>query len=187
MARTNETLYRISNETDGRTDEYVPSVENKATFPRLDVSKISMHYGTKESPWENTKEEDNKDIRRESVERPSSKRIYAYFEAEHKLLGTIKDINRDNGIFVVDFIDDENGNPVEMEFFCDEVSPNDRENIEIGRKIILVWGKRHRHGTHVNESKLIFRKDMYWTEGKIEKKKSKANYMHEILSQIPVP
>lgn len=108
--------------------------------------------------------------------------VFEDFEKEKKFLGVITDIDYPNRTFSANlFCTDDLVNRIVL-FSFDDLSSKDRSLVEIGRRIIYIYGKQYRNGTVTNVSNLYFRNFSNWTEREIELKRIEANELYNLLN-----
>lgn len=108
--------------------------------------------------------------------------VYEHFEKEKKFLGTITDINVPERTFSADLICTDDDIKRNVLFSIDDLSSEDCLHVEVGRRIIYIYGKQYRNGTATNVSNIYFRNDSNWTEREIELKRKEANELFNFLS-----
>lgn len=108
--------------------------------------------------------------------------IFEYFEKEKKFLGVITDIDYSKRTFSANLVCSDDLITRDALFSLDDLSSENVSCVEVGRKIIYIYGKQYRNGTVTNVSNLYFRKEMNWTKREIEVKRSEANELFSILN-----
>ena len=106
---------------------------------------------------------------------------FEYFEKEKKFLGTITHVDRRKRTFETLLICTDDNVRREAEFSIEEVLPKFKPLIEVGRKIIYIYGKQYRNGTVTNVTNLYFRNESNWTDREINNNKRKALELYNLL------
>ena len=91
------------------------------------------------------------------------------FDTEIKLSGYIKEIDFDNKNFIVLMNNTEDGFEREFKISFSDIEKNDIEKIDIGARIVYIYGKHYIRGTAYNASKIIFRVNNTWNKYKLKK------------------
>ena len=110
--------------------------------------------------------------------------VFEYFEKEKKFLGIITNIDYSNRTFSANLVCSDDLISREAIFSIDDIPSENIPYIEVGRRIIYIYGKQYRDGTITNVSNLYFRQKMNWTKREIELKKNEANELLSILSDL---
>ena len=91
------------------------------------------------------------------------------FDTEIKLSGYIKEIDFDNKNFIVILNNAEDGFEREFKISFSDIEKDDIEKINIGARIVYIYGKHYIRGTAYNSSKIIFRVNNTWNKYKLKK------------------
>ena len=108
--------------------------------------------------------------------------VFTEYEKEKKFLGTITDVDDTNRTFSAELIGSDDLITRNAIFSIDDLSPENVSLVEVGRRIIYIYGKQYRNGTVSNVSELYFRRNSSWTEREIEAKKSEAEELFAMLN-----
>lgn len=128
----------------------------------------------------------NTDLVTEKIDNSFSKMstdFFEHFEMEGKYLGRITDINTSKKIFSANVVGTDDLISRDIVFSIDDIPSEEAKNIEVGRRIIYVYGKQYRNGTATNISKLYFRDASNWTRGEIDRKRKEAEELYNILNE----
>lgn len=101
------------------------------------------------------------------------------YERINKLFGEISYV--DGQSFYALLTDSNDGISREVEFCIDEIQESDFPKVEVGRRIIFLYGKEIVNGTYHNFSKIIFRDNPIWSNKSIERYRNKADSLFELL------
>lgn len=126
------------------------------------------------------------DLFKEKHEESFSRRkdiVWEHFEKERKYLGEITGIDYNNHTFSASLVGSDDSVNRAVTFSIDDIPTEDAQYIDVGRRIIFIYGKQYRNGTVTNESKLYFRKDSNWTKREIELKRKEAEELYKMLKE----
>ena len=106
-----------------------------------------------------------------------------YFEREQKFLGLITDVNNQEKLFHVRLTKCDDNIEREITFSFEEVSKEEINKVSTGRRVIYIIGRQYINGTMYNVSKLYFRKEQYWTQRDIERKRVQALDFYKLMDE----
>ena len=179
-------IYRALNRT---IDSFDASSFNVSE--RFDDSSTSFMFDEKEAeaevPDEFTQEKTESTVyedKNEELFPKRGRRIIEHFEKEKKFLGTITYIDYSENTFSATLLCTEDDITRNAVFSIDDLSPEYVPLIEIGRKIIYIFGKQYRNGTCSNVSNIYLRRDSKWTKREIELKQNEARELLDVLNGI---
>lgn len=107
--------------------------------------------------------------------------VFEHFEKEKKFLGIITDVDYSNRTFSAALISSDDYINRNVLFSIDDLPSDKLSLVEIGRRIIYIYGKQYRNGTVSNVSNLYFRKDSNWSAREIELKRNEAAELYSLL------
>lgn len=173
LNRSIENLGRSSFNEDTKTDDsfttfyFEEADKDRSAIDNSEPIKTECNY--------------SKQKREESFSR-RERHIFEDFEKERKFLGIITDVNYSNHTFTANLTCTEDLINRSVVFSIDDLSFEECHLVEVGRRIIYIYGKQYRNGTVTNVSNLYFRNDYNWTEREIERKRNEARALYNLLS-----
>ena len=158
------------NETDGSDDSF--------TSYYFDESEPDAPSDSKHDLTENDYPENKND---ESFS-GRNRVVYEFYKQEKKFIGTISSIDYSEHTFSATLIASDDLITRNVVFSIDDISKELKSSIEIGRRIIYIYGKLYRNGTATNVSNIYFRNDSKWTQRAIELKEKEAKELYDLLN-----
>ena len=110
--------------------------------------------------------------------------VFEHFEKEKKFLGTISSIDHSEHTFSAILISSDDLITRDVVFSIDDLPKELKNFVEIGRRIIYIYGKQYRNGTVTNVSNIYFRNNSRWTQREIELKEKIANEIYDLLNDV---
>lgn len=110
------------------------------------------------------------------------KTVFEHFERDRKFLGIITKIDRSNRTFSANLTCSDDLINRNVVFSIDDLPQKDTCFLDVGRRIIYIYGKQYRNGTVTNVSNIYFRKDANWTQREIELRQREADELYKVLS-----
>lgn len=108
--------------------------------------------------------------------------VFEHFEKEKKFLGTISSIDHSEHTFSAILISSDDLITRDVVFSIDDLPKELKNFVEIGRRIIYIYGKQYRNGTVTNVSNIYFRNNSRWTQREIELKENEAKELYDLLN-----
>ncbi|SEL97059.1 hypothetical protein SAMN04487770_12230 [Butyrivibrio sp. ob235] len=171
LNRSNKNIYISSFNEDNKVADSFASY----CFDEI-KSNISLDhdYDSTEKKYEEQSEEESFFV--------SEKVIFEHFEKEKKLLGTIASVNYAEHTFSAILVSTDDGISRDVVFSLDDLSEEQKAFVEVGRRIIYIYGKQYRNGTVTNVSCIHFRNNSRWTQREIELKEKRAMELYNLLN-----
>ncbi len=108
--------------------------------------------------------------------------INEHFEKEKKFLGTITSVNYSEHTFSARLKSSDDCITRDVLFSINNLPKELRVHVEVGRRIIYIYGKQYRNGTVTNVSNIYFRKESKWTQREVELREKKAKELYNLLN-----
>jgi len=108
--------------------------------------------------------------------------VFEHFEKEKKFLGTISSIDYSKHTFSATLISSDDHITRNVMFSIDDIPKELKSLVEVGRRIIYIYGKQYRNGTVTNVSNIYFRTNSRWTPREIELKENEAKALYDLLN-----
>ena len=181
-----KTISRILNRSMGNfysNSFYENSMEENSStafyFDQPDQNSEHI-YATKAMEADLTENEYPKKREKETFSEP--RRVSEHFEEEKKFLGTIVEINEVEGTFSASLSCPDDNITRRVLFAIDNLAEELKPLVEIGRRLIYIYGKQIRNGTVTNVSSIYFRQNAKWTKREIEAIEREALELYNLLN-----